>query len=66
VLQGAMINPHFAKRGKTTSPRKLRQNALRLGVVGIDYRAMGYVTEVKDQVINLFVFLVKKKISRAP
>ncbi|XP_030228991.1 cathepsin L1 [Gadus morhua] len=49
VLQGAMINPHFAKRGKTTSPRKLRQNALRLGVVGIDYRAMGYVTEVKDQ-----------------
>ncbi|CAL8256096.1 unnamed protein product [Merluccius merluccius] len=49
VLQGAMINAHFAKRGKTVSPRKLRQNAQRMSVVGVDYRAMGYVTEVKDQ-----------------
>ena len=55
-----MINPHFAKRGKTTSPRRLRQNALRSGVVGVDYRAMGYVTEVKDQVVHTFVFSVKK------
>ncbi|KAG7246809.1 hypothetical protein CRUP_014230, partial [Coryphaenoides rupestris] len=36
VLQGAMINPHFAKRGKTTSSQKLRQNAKRSKVNLVD------------------------------
>lgn len=34
------------------SPRKLRAGAKRLGLGTVDYRAMGYVTEVKDQVGN--------------
>ena len=40
------------------SARKLRYNAERLGMgsMMVDYRAMGYVTEVKDQV-RTFNFL---------
>ncbi|KAM4629035.1 digestive cysteine proteinase 2 [Polymixia lowei] len=49
VLQGANINAQFVKRGKNASARRLRHNAENLGVVALDYRAMGYVTEVKDQ-----------------
>ncbi|XP_020348182.1 cathepsin L1 [Oncorhynchus kisutch] len=48
-LQGAMINSKIKKRGKNASARKLRASAQKLGSVTIDYRAMGYVTEVKDQ-----------------
>ncbi|XP_028855872.1 cathepsin L1 [Denticeps clupeoides] len=48
-LQGAMINGQTKRRGKSASARKLRFNARRLGLVTIDYRSMGYVTEVKDQ-----------------
>ncbi|XP_071751754.1 digestive cysteine proteinase 2 isoform X2 [Centroberyx gerrardi] len=49
VLQGAMINAQFVKRGKNVSARRLRHNAEKLGALTVDYRAMGYVTEVKDQ-----------------
>lgn len=50
VLQGAMINVQIAKRGKTVASRKLRNNAKKFDGMVIDYRQMGYVTEVKDQV----------------
>lgn len=50
VLQGAMIDAQFVKRGKTVSPRKLRANARKLDSWFVDYRNTGYVTEVKDQV----------------
>ncbi|KAF7659114.1 hypothetical protein LDENG_00003190 [Lucifuga dentata] len=49
VLQGATIDAQFVKRGKTASARQLRNNAERLGAWFVDYRKMGYVTEVKDQ-----------------
>ncbi|KAA8589827.1 hypothetical protein FQN60_013192 [Etheostoma spectabile] len=49
VLQGAKIDPQYVKRGKTVSARKLRFNAKRLDAAIVDYRNMGYVTEVKDQ-----------------
>lgn len=50
ILQGAMINAQIAKRGKTVSSRKLRHSAKKFDGMVIDYRQMGYVTEVKDQV----------------
>ncbi|XP_034036352.1 cathepsin L1 isoform X2 [Thalassophryne amazonica] len=49
VLQGAFMNAQFAKRGKNTSARKLRENARKLDAWAVDYRNMGYVTAVKDQ-----------------
>lgn len=49
VLQGAVMDARFAKRGKTVSSRKLRYTAQLLDVRAVDYRNMGYVTEVKDQ-----------------
>ncbi|XP_042370270.1 procathepsin L [Plectropomus leopardus] len=49
VLQGAVINSQFVKRGKTISARRLRNNAKYLDSWFVDYRNMGYVTEVKDQ-----------------
>ncbi|KAJ0032224.1 hypothetical protein NQD34_002305 [Periophthalmus magnuspinnatus] len=49
VLQGAIIDAQFAKRGKTVSARKLRSNARKLDSYFVDYRNTGYVTEVKDQ-----------------
>ncbi|TDH08206.1 hypothetical protein EPR50_G00094890 [Perca flavescens] len=49
VLQGAAIDSQFVKRGKTVSGRKLRINAKKLDAAIVDYRNMGYVTEVKDQ-----------------
>nr|XP_046248667.1 procathepsin L [Scatophagus argus] len=49
VLQGALIDVGFAKRGKTVSSRRLRNNARKLDAWVVDYRKMGYVTEVKDQ-----------------
>uniref|UniRef100_A0A3Q3VUL0 Uncharacterized protein n=1 Tax=Mola mola TaxID=94237 RepID=A0A3Q3VUL0_MOLML len=49
VLQGARIDANFAKRGKTVSARKLRNNAKKSDYWFVDYRKMGYVTEVKDQ-----------------
>ncbi|XP_068600017.1 digestive cysteine proteinase 2 [Brachionichthys hirsutus] len=49
VLQGAMIDARFAKRKKTVSSRRLRNNAKQLDARFVDYRKMGYVTEVKDQ-----------------
>ncbi|KAF7203317.1 cathepsin L1-like [Nothobranchius furzeri] len=49
VLQGAVINPQFAKRGKEVSARRLRYNAKKRDAGFVDYRNMGYVTEIKDQ-----------------
>ncbi|XP_075944647.1 digestive cysteine proteinase 2 [Anarhichas minor] len=49
VLQGAMIDSQFVKRGKIVSGRRLRNNAKKLDAYVVDYRNMGYVTEVKDQ-----------------
>eukprot|EP00066_Takifugu_rubripes_P023646 XP_011612912.1 PREDICTED: cathepsin L1-like [Takifugu rubripes] len=49
VLQGAMIDAQLAKRGKTVASRKLRNSAKKFDGMVIDYRQMGYVTEVKDQ-----------------
>ncbi|KAM9385863.1 digestive cysteine proteinase 2 [Pholidichthys leucotaenia] len=49
VLQGAMINAQFVKRGREVSARRLRNNARHLDAYVVDYRNMGYVTEVKDQ-----------------
>ncbi|XP_035504674.1 procathepsin L [Scophthalmus maximus] len=50
VLQGALIDAQFVNRGKIVSARRLRTNAKKLGGVrSVDYRNMGYVTEVKDQ-----------------
>ncbi|KAM8888493.1 procathepsin L [Synchiropus picturatus] len=48
-LQGAMINVNFAKRGKTVSARWLRSMAKKLKAKTVDYRNLGYVTEIKDQ-----------------
>lgn len=52
VLQGSLINAHYVKRGKTISSRKLRYQALTVDARAVDYRSMGFVTEVKDQVWN--------------
>ncbi|XP_034555837.1 cathepsin L1 [Notolabrus celidotus] len=49
VLQGAMIDAQFVKRGKTVSAQKLRNNARKFDSWFVDYRTLGYVTEVKDQ-----------------
>lgn len=48
-----MIDSQFVKRGKTASSRRLRYNAKKLAAHVVDYRQMGYVTEVKDQVGRL-------------
>ncbi|CAB1324308.1 unnamed protein product [Coregonus sp. 'balchen'] len=48
-LQGAMINSKIKRKGKDASARKLCASARKLGAVTVDYRATGYVTEVKDQ-----------------
>lgn len=45
-----MIDAQVAKRGKTVASRKLRNSAKKFDGMVIDYRQMGYVTEVKDQV----------------
>lgn len=50
VLQGSTIDAQFVKRGKTISSRKLRNSAKKFDGWFVDYRKMGYVTEVKDQV----------------
>lgn len=61
MLLGAQING-FAKRGREVSPRKLRAVAKRMGkaTATVDYRNLGYVTEVKDQVayclLRLFIY----------
>lgn len=52
VLQGSIINAHHVKRGKTISSRKLRYHASTVDASAVDYRSMGFVTEVKDQVGN--------------
>uniref|UniRef100_A0A3B4VNV9 Cathepsin 12 n=1 Tax=Seriola dumerili TaxID=41447 RepID=A0A3B4VNV9_SERDU len=49
VLQGAIIDTQFVKRGRTVSARRLRDNARKLDAWFVDYRNLGYVTEVKDQ-----------------
>uniref|UniRef100_A0AAV2KSI1 Peptidase C1A papain C-terminal domain-containing protein n=1 Tax=Knipowitschia caucasica TaxID=637954 RepID=A0AAV2KSI1_KNICA len=49
VLQGAIIDAQFVKRGKTVSARRLRSNARKLDQYFVDYRNTGFVTEVKDQ-----------------
>lgn len=49
-LLGATINGPINRRGKVASAQTLRVNANRLGLTNVDYRAQGYVTEVKDQV----------------
>lgn len=45
-----MIDAQFAKRGKTVASRRLRHIAKKFDGMAVDYRQMGYVTEVKDQV----------------
>ncbi|XP_069555050.1 digestive cysteine proteinase 2 [Brachyistius frenatus] len=49
VLQGAMIDAQFVKRGRNVSARRLRENAKKFDAWFVDYSQMGYVTEVKDQ-----------------
>lgn len=49
VLQGAKMNAQFVKRGKEVSARRLRNIARHLDGYAVDYRNMGFVTEVKDQ-----------------
>ncbi|XP_026861293.2 cathepsin L1 isoform X1 [Electrophorus electricus] len=48
-LQGAKINSKTARNGKTVSAWKLRLHAKKLRKSSVDYRPLGYVTEVKDQ-----------------
>ncbi|XP_026783708.3 procathepsin L [Pangasianodon hypophthalmus] len=48
-LLGAKVNGNAHKKGKTANARKLRYHARRLRLTSVDYRQMGYVTEVKDQ-----------------
>lgn len=52
VLQGSVMNAQHVKRGKTISSRKLRYHASTVEASAVDYRSMGFVTEVKDQVGN--------------
>ncbi|KAG7467762.1 cathepsin L1-like [Solea senegalensis] len=49
VMQGAMMDARFVKRGPTASAQRLRNNAKNLDATFVDYRNLGYVTEVKDQ-----------------
>ncbi|XP_075895350.1 digestive cysteine proteinase 2 [Nelusetta ayraudi] len=49
VLQGSVMNAQHVKRGKTISSRKLRYHASTVEASAVDYRSMGFVTEVKDQ-----------------
>ncbi|KAK7126757.1 hypothetical protein R3I94_018068 [Phoxinus phoxinus] len=48
-LLGAKINGPIDRKGKIASAQTLSLNANRLGLTNVDYRAQGYVTEVKDQ-----------------
>ncbi|XP_066503218.1 digestive cysteine proteinase 2 [Hoplias malabaricus] len=48
-LQGAKINSNVKRTGKVASAKKLRHDAQKRGSNLVDYRTMGYVTEVKDQ-----------------
>lgn len=57
-LLGAKINGPIDRRGKIASAQTLSLNANRLGLTNVDYRAQGYVTEVKDQVRFSSIFLV--------
>uniref|UniRef100_A0A3Q1ERF6 Cathepsin 12 n=1 Tax=Acanthochromis polyacanthus TaxID=80966 RepID=A0A3Q1ERF6_9TELE len=49
ILQGANINAQFVRRGREVSAWRLRHNAKKFDSWFVDYRKMGYVTEVKDQ-----------------
>uniref|UniRef100_A0A3B5AH46 Cathepsin L1-like n=1 Tax=Stegastes partitus TaxID=144197 RepID=A0A3B5AH46_9TELE len=49
VLQGANINARHVRRGREVSAWRLRNNAKKFDSWFVDYRKMGYVTEVKDQ-----------------
>ncbi|MBN3310934.1 CATL protein, partial [Amia calva] len=48
-LQGSQINSQARRNSPIVSPHKLRVAASKLNVARVDYRAMGYVTNVKDQ-----------------
>ncbi|KAF5898538.1 cathepsin L1-like [Clarias magur] len=48
-LLGAKVKGNAHKKGKTANARKLRNHAQRLRLTSVDYRQMGYVTEIKDQ-----------------
>ncbi|KTF83922.1 hypothetical protein cypCar_00019379 [Cyprinus carpio] len=48
-LLGATINEPINRSEKTVSAQTLHDNANKLGLANVDYRAQGYVTEVKDQ-----------------
>ncbi|XP_036442873.1 cathepsin L1-like [Colossoma macropomum] len=48
-LQGAKINSKVKRKGMVASANALRNYAKRLRASTLDYRTMGYVTEVKDQ-----------------
>ncbi|KAM9461482.1 digestive cysteine proteinase 2 [Clarias gariepinus] len=48
-LLGAKVKGNAYKKGKTANARKLRYHAQSLRLTSIDYRQMGYVTEIKDQ-----------------
>ncbi|XP_017333001.1 procathepsin L [Ictalurus punctatus] len=48
-LLGARVNGNAHKKRKTADARKLRYHARRLRLKSVDYRQMGYVTEIKDQ-----------------
>lgn len=55
-LLGATINEPINRSEKTVSAQTLHDNANKLGLANVDYRAQGYVTEVKDQVGFSIVF----------
>lgn len=62
-LLGAPINGPVNRKGKVASAQMLRSNASRLRSTNVDYRALGYVTEVKDQVgfsIIILLFYPKR------
>ncbi|KAK3533776.1 hypothetical protein QTP70_027345, partial [Hemibagrus guttatus] len=48
-LLGAKVNVNGYKKKKTDNAAKLRYHAKKLRRTSVDYRQMGYVTEVKDQ-----------------
>ncbi|KAG9266630.1 procathepsin L isoform X1 [Astyanax mexicanus] len=48
-LQGANINARLKRTGKIASAKKLHFHAKKLRSLKVDYRTLGYVTEVKDQ-----------------
>ena len=66
MLQGATINAQFVHRGKTVSARRLRNNARKLDAWFVDYRNMGYVTEVKDQVRHSYIHIQKEFFKSRP